>query len=177
LGGGIYAEESLVTVVNSTFAGNTADEGGGMALARVLGDGTSGEHHTVTNSTFSGNGTLSGDGANIACCLGIDQGGACNLDDSPDLTLTNTIVANNFSGGGGSAENCNWSVGSAVDGGNNISDDDSCGFQAANDSLSNTDPLLDPQVFPPAPARLAGQRRSHEDHSPDGRQPRHRRYT
>jgi len=54
--------------------------------------------------------------------------------------------------GHSAAENCNGSRHSIFpyDGGNNVSDDDSCGFEAANDSLSNTDPLLDLNGFPTA---------------------------
>jgi hypothetical protein len=36
------------------------------------------------------------------------------------------------------------------------SDDDSCGFEAANNSLSNTDPLLDPNGFPAANGSPSG---------------------
>lgn len=56
--------------------------------------------------------------------------------------ISNSILANSNTG-----NNCSgvtphaWS---ASDLGNNISDDDSCGFSSANNSKFNTDPLLDP---------------------------------
>jgi hypothetical protein len=68
----------------------------------------------------------------------LDSSDSCGHPDSPALTLRNTIVANGHS----AAENCNGSRHSI------FPNDDSCGFEAANDSLSNTDPLLDPNGFP-----------------------------
>jgi len=76
---------------------------------------------TVTNSTFYSN---SGYG-----------GGISNSGDLAPATLINTILANNFGG------NCNGTI---TDGGHNLDDGTRCGFGRANDSLSSTNPRLDP---------------------------------
>jgi CSLREA domain-containing protein len=73
----------------------------------------------MTNSTISDNSANSSGG-------GINNEGT--------LTITNSIVANSLNGG-----DC-W--GSINDGGHNISSDDTCGFDPANGSLPNTDPML-----------------------------------
>jgi hypothetical protein len=112
-----------------------------------------GEHHTVTNSTFSGN--LASEGANIYCLTESTDG--CGYPDSPALTLTNTILANGMANYLPAAENCNGRHSIFPnDGGYNISDDDSCGFLAANNSLSSTDPLLDPNGLPAANGSPSG---------------------
>jgi Ca2+-binding RTX toxin-like protein len=109
-----------MTVANSTISGNS---GSGIATER---DAFSGRV-TVTNSTISGN----------------SGRGIFNYDvfsDAPPLELSKTIVANNAEELGD--ENC---AGTApLDAGFNIDDGTACGFSEANNSLSNTDPLLDP---------------------------------
>lgn len=53
------------------------------------------------------------------------------------MELRNTIVAGQLGGG-------NCALVTIFDGGYNLDDGTSCGFSTANNSLSNTDPLLDP---------------------------------
>jgi hypothetical protein len=77
---------------------------------------------TVTNSTFSDNSA--------------DLGGGIYNEPTATATLKNTIVANSTPGG-----NCRGVI---IDGGYNIDDSTTCGFSAANNSMPNTDPLLDP---------------------------------
>ena len=82
----------------------------------------------MTNSTFADNSAVTGGG-------GIENGSG---NASPDATtvLRNTIVADSPSGG-----NCSGPI---TDGGHNLDDGTSCGFSAANGSLNNTNPQLDP---------------------------------
>jgi len=107
-----------LSVTNSTFSGNSAINSGGSGG----GISTYGGTLTVTNSSFSGNGAF--------------NGGGIFRDSAAAATLTNTIVANSTSGG-----NC---AGSLTDGGHNLDDGTSCGFSAANGSMNDTDPQLDP---------------------------------
>jgi hypothetical protein len=119
-GGGDIGANSMVMVTNSTFSGNSADWGGG-------GDIGANSMVMVTNSTFSGNSADWGGGG----------GGISNRILSGEGTrVTNTILANSTSGG-----NCDGSI---TDGGHNIDDGTTCGFGAANGSLNNTNPNLDP---------------------------------
>jgi uncharacterized repeat protein (TIGR01451 family)/CSLREA domain-containing protein len=122
-GGGIYNQYSVVTVTNSTIAGNTADFGGGIT---DQGGGYGTGKLTMDYSTITGNSASSG-------------GGGIFEYFSPSETLSDSIVAANAGG------NCLAAFGSGgSDGGYNIDDGTSCGFSAATNSLSNTDPLLDP---------------------------------
>ena len=124
-GGGI-GNVGTLSVANSTFVGNSAlpnsiatSYGGGIENFGML---------SVTNSTFTGNSAATGGG-------GIENGSG---NASPDATtvLRNTIVADSPSGG-----NCSGPI---TDGGHNLDDGTSCGFSAANGSLNNTNPQLDP---------------------------------
>jgi hypothetical protein len=103
---------------------------------------------TITNSTIADNdSSLSG------------IGGVYN-ESAATLTVSNSTISNNVGGGiwnqgiatitssiisGNSAvvggENC---IGSITDGGYNLDDGTTCGFNAVNHSLSNTNPSLDP---------------------------------
>jgi CSLREA domain-containing protein len=148
-GGGIYNDGDII-IANSTFSNNNAEEnGGGIAnMDRVPYNNTV----TITNSTFTGNHAVNSGGGiyngmvemTITNCTFSnnntdgDGGGIYNEDQiSPlILILTNSIVANSISGG-----DC---YGTIADGGHNISSDDSCGFDPANGSMPNTDPLLGP---------------------------------
>jgi hypothetical protein len=147
-GGGIDSRGTLV-VTASTVSGNTAATGGG-----IWNGGTG----TLTNSTVSGNRvTVAGGGidnsgtltvtnstvnANVIFSFGTGyintSGGGIRNTSSDRVTLINSIVANNWSGG-----DCSGNI---ADGGYNISSDDSCGFSIQRDptSLWNTDPLLGP---------------------------------
>ena len=119
MGGAICNASGTVSVINSTLSNNSASSpqvnGSGGAIYNY---GTV----TVTNSTLSGN------------SADITGGGA--MANFGTLTVFNTIVANSPSGG-----DCSGSI---IDGGYNISSDDTCGFDPANDSIPNTDPLLGP---------------------------------
>jgi hypothetical protein len=107
-----------LTVANSTFSGNTSDNGtGGINQF----NGTL----TLTNSTFSGNSGPLGGGIRA----------------STPATLKNTILANSPSGG-----NCaidSFFGGQIIDDGFNISSDASCAFSQPT-SRNSTNPLLDP---------------------------------
>ncbi|MBV9447580.1 MAG: RICIN domain-containing protein [Streptosporangiaceae bacterium] len=118
-GGGAIDNDTTVNVSNSTFTGNTAGSNGGGAIQNF---GTA----TITQSTFSGN--SSAFGANLH-----------NLTTSGSMTVSQSIVANGAGGGG----NCSGSP-AIVDGGHNIDTGTSCGFSAANRSMSNTNPALGP---------------------------------
>ncbi len=135
-GGGIYNDGGTLTITNSTFSGNRAEgpllgQGGG-----IYNDGTL----TITNSTFSGNSTPQGAGGGIyhnAGTLTITNstfsgnsatggaGGGINNNIGGTVTLRNTIVANSTSGG-----DCSGTV---TDGGNNIVEDNTCGFTGGAD--------------------------------------------
>jgi predicted outer membrane repeat protein len=114
-GGGIdNTPGAKATVVNSTFFSNTAHSGGGG----ISSNGTL----TVTNSTLAYNNAPAG--------AGLHNGGTG--------TLRNTIVASNL----GDA-NCGGMT-SITDGGYNLESSDTCGFNAANNSLPSTNPLVGP---------------------------------
>jgi CSLREA domain-containing protein len=137
-GGAIYNSGNLV-IKNSVFVNNQAhcgflcfDSGGAIFnLGTML----------ITDSTLSGNSSYWSPGGG-----GIFNGGmlvminstlsenSSGIKNSGTLTMTNSIVANSLLG-----EDC---VGTTIDGGHNISSDDSCGFDPANGSMPNTDPLL-----------------------------------
>jgi hypothetical protein len=111
-GGGIDNRGTL-TINNSTFSGNSArDLGGGISDLATL---------TINNTTISGNSARSG-------------GGIANPY-SHTVTLQNSIVANNTSGG-----NCG---GTMTSNGYNLSSDGTCNFNSTGD-LNNTDPKLGP---------------------------------
>jgi hypothetical protein len=115
-GGGISNGGTLI-VTNSTFSSNVAtSEMGGAIGGGIYNDGTL----IVTNSTFTGNSVS-----------GVDSvGGGISNGDS--ASLKNTIIASSTGG------NCSGAV---SDAGYNISDDDSCGFNAIGSS-NNTNPML-----------------------------------
>ncbi len=107
-----------LTLIDLTLAnGHVSSEGG--AIVNNIGT------FTVTNSTFSGNTAPPGQGGSVfaSASVGIST------------TLTNTIVA------GSPTNNCAAAI---TDGGHNLDDGTTCGFSAANGSLSNTDPAMDP---------------------------------
>jgi predicted outer membrane repeat protein len=162
-GGGIRSDGGTLIVTDSTFIGNYGDSGGGAIEndsgtlivtnstfsgngAGNLGGGVRSDSGAliVTNSTFSGNSAAEGGG-------GIYSFGT--------LSVSNTIMANSPAGG-----NCLVANGSTFsDGGGNLDDGSSCGFSAANHSLSATNPQLlalaenggPPQTMAPAPTSPA----------------------
>ncbi len=84
IGGGIFSREASWTVTNSTFSGNSAlYSGGGIYGYQEIGTNTI----TVTNSTFSANSVTEATG----CGAGI-----CNM--TGTLNLKNTILANSTAG-------------------------------------------------------------------------------
>ncbi len=108
-----------VMISNSTFNGNSAvDKGGGLY--------NFGSNIILTNTTISENSASSGGGIYIWSQFSI----------TTPVTLTNTIVAYNLSGG-----DC---IGNEyiVDGGHNLDSDGSCKLDPENGSLPNTDPRL-----------------------------------
>ncbi|OGO60744.1 MAG: hypothetical protein A2029_10550 [Chloroflexi bacterium RBG_19FT_COMBO_47_9] len=137
LGGGIYNNSTLY-LTKSTIAGNNASQGGGIY--------NYGGSLIISNSTLSNNNadSIGGGIRNMATVtiynstlLGnnaIEDGGGVH--NSWTLTAINTIIANNPTGG-----DCSSAI---IDGGHNISSDDTCGFDPANGSMPNTDPLLSP---------------------------------
>lgn len=139
-GGGI-ANGGTLTVTNSLFSFNSAVgvDGGGIVNSRML---------TITKSTFEFNEASLGGGISNSGTLKITNstlvgnkaavsgGGITNFGAA---TLRGTIMANSASGG-----NCFNAAGTLTDGGFNIDDDGTCSLSAANNSLPNTNPLLDP---------------------------------
>jgi len=111
-GGGINNYGGTLTVTNSTFSSNSATYGGGIAHSST---GTV----NVVNSTFSGNSAT-------------DSGGA--IRNYGTLTVSNTILANSTAGG-----NCSGAI---TNGGNNLDDGATCGWGAANGSMSSANPQL-----------------------------------
>jgi hypothetical protein len=144
-GGGIYNSGGTATVIDSTLAVNTADVAGGV-------ENVNGGTVSITNSTLSGNWTgLNGysvynDGATLTMIHttlsstppgepGGDNG-ITNIDGS--LTVTASIIANSTLVG---EKDC---TGGITDGGYNLDDDGSCGFDASTD-LSDAPSGLDPE--------------------------------
>jgi hypothetical protein len=121
-GGGIENEGiNTLTLTNSTVANNSATQsGGGIAnYAGML---------TLTNSTVANNSAT--------------QGGDGILNDFyGTVTSSGSLLADNPAG---KANNCVNSLGTISDGGYNLENGTDCGFSAANHSLTNTDPQLDP---------------------------------
>ena len=134
-GGGGILNGGKVIISDSTLAGNTAYYGGAIGN-----DGTL----MIINSTISGNSASIGS----------------PIDNRDTLTITNSTISGNEAQYGSTIYNegllkvfnsivstslsqgdCS---GSTFDGGHNISSDNTCGFDPANDSMPNTDPLLGP---------------------------------
>jgi hypothetical protein len=144
-GGGIYNSGGTVTVLDSTLAVNTADVAGGV-------ENVNGGTMSITNSTLSGNWTgLNGysiynDGATLTMIHSTlsstppgepgGDNGIANIDGS--LTVTASIIANSTLVG---ETDCSGDI---TDGGYNLDDDGSCGFDASTD-LSDTPSGLDPE--------------------------------
>jgi beta-glucanase (GH16 family) len=116
------------TIVNSTFSGNVSTAWHGGAVFHTDGQ------LTVTNSTFTGNSAPGGTAAGIVVAT---FGGG-----TPNLTLTNTILANPVGGLNCAIEN-QGGAGTITSGGHNIDDDGSCNLTALGDQPF-TNPLLDP---------------------------------
>jgi nitrous oxidase accessory protein NosD len=158
---GIFNAEATVTLTGSTVSGNSAPSflgGGIMNRGTLTLDGTTVRDNsaysgggidnffyatmTVQNSTFTGNtgGAIQNDSylgpeAVVIAYSTISGNSGGALSGNP-MTLASTIVALQTTGG-----NCAALI---SDDGYNLEDGTSCGFSAANHSLSNTNPMLDP---------------------------------
>ena len=162
-GGGIYNNNGYLTVRNSTIAYNKADLGGGgiYNTGRVgwievsnttitnnsAGRGGGGIFNDNTGEFWAWNTTIYENSVYNDGVPGSTQGGGgILLRDAAFAKLANTIVANNQvpSQEGPTFPNCRAGWGENIsDAGNNIDSGTTCGFD--NGSLSNTDPLLDPE--------------------------------
>jgi hypothetical protein len=147
-GGGIHSEGTL-TLTNSTIEDN------GSAAAMTSSAVASPTMAPLRLRTPSSPATLQAINGSYSRGAGIWNAGPLTVKDSVisgnhadyaggdialwagTLTMSNTIVTNSPSGG-----NCSGDP--ITDGGYNIEDGASCGFSQATGSLSNTDPLLDP---------------------------------
>jgi fibronectin-binding autotransporter adhesin len=147
-GGAIFNNGGVVTVSGSTFSANQAASGAGGAILNTADGGLA-----VTNSTFAGNAAGSGGailntgGAGLVVSYSTlfqnraNQGGGGGILNDPSggtATVRATILAGSPPGQGGSCS------GTIADGGYDIDDGTTCGFSAANHSVSNANPRLDP---------------------------------
>jgi CSLREA domain-containing protein len=118
-GGGIFNYGGgILTIINSTISGNveTSDRGGGIKNYGVL---------TVINSSLANNSAA------------LEGGGIYNGPGYGQAESVNSIFVYSQSGG-----NC---AGDPItDNGHNIEDTNTCGFDLANGSMPNTDPMLGP---------------------------------
>jgi uncharacterized repeat protein (TIGR01451 family) len=124
---------SVVTITNSTVSGNSANSPGGGGTSRAGGGVINeGGTPTVTSSTVSGNSASEPDGGLLSAVGGVGDvfGGT--------LAVANSLIAGQSGG-----SNC-FGLDPSADAGYNLDDGTSCGFSSANNSLSNTDPMLDP---------------------------------
>jgi CSLREA domain-containing protein len=136
----------IATVSSSTFSGNASGDGCGISN---VANGTL----SVNNSSFSGNQANEFQGGAIFLDSGIVSvsnstflynsatSGADIYQRGGSITLTNSILGNSSAGG-----NC---FGTVTDGGYNISDDTTCGFDTSTGATGqtigdNVNPLLDP---------------------------------
>ncbi len=104
VGGGIFTDSGRINITNSTISGNSAGEGGGIFTYGIA---------NFLESTISGNSALTGEGGGI-------------LNSSGTVKVTDSILAT--IGGPASGSEC---VGPLSDGGNNVTDDTSCGFASS----------------------------------------------
>src|SRR5208337_4517019 len=104
---------TTLTVTNSTFSNNSSDSGGAIFST---------SNGTITNSTFSNNNSNSTGGA-AASAIEVQGSGSM-----PTIVVKNSILANSTSTGGMPASCVGLDNGSIGNGGDNMSDDASCGF-------------------------------------------------
>lgn len=130
-----------VTINRSSFNNNTATTGEGGAIATRFSAGLTISNSTFTNNTaINGGAIANGGNASTFTFLTIAQntattgGGIFNVENFGLPTLTNSILSANTGG------NC---AGPIDEVGGNIDDGNSCGFDVMNDSLINTNPLLE----------------------------------
>jgi hypothetical protein len=134
--GGILnsAPGSVVILTNSTVSGNSASAPGGpTAFSQAVGGiSNAGGSLALTSSTLSGNSASEPNGGFLP-----PVGGTGNVFGGTVAAEDSLIAAH--SGG----PNC-YGLSPGSDGGYNLDDGGSCDFSTANNSLPNTDPLLDP---------------------------------
>jgi hypothetical protein len=125
---------SVVTLTNSTVSGNSADAPGGpSAFAMAVGGiSNSGGTLTLGSSTLSGNIVSEPNGGFLPPVAGVANffGGT--------LTVASSLIAAHTGG-----PSC-AGLAPSSDGGYNLDEGMSCGFDASNHSVSAADPLLDP---------------------------------
>ena len=155
-GGGLYNQgfPAVATLVNSTFSNNRANGvGGGI-------HNQSGASVKATNSTFSGNEALVTNGGalnnifqagtnstmiltNTTIVSNTATGNGGGVNNTGDITLTNSLIAYS-SGSGGDCYNNGGTVG---DNGYNLIEDsgNACGLtDGSNNNIVGSDPLLGP---------------------------------
>ena len=188
-GGGAIGNSGSLSVTSSTFADNSAissDIFNGISDIPNPGDGggiDNGGTLSITNTTFNGNSASNGN---------TDQGGSGGaIFNSGTLSVTQVTMADNSVSGDGSAGGgiaisagsniAVMSIDSIFDNpeGGNISGGSASNFQSLGHNLFSDDPgvPLDPtDLINSIRSRSAGrERRSHANHGPAPRQPRHRR--
>ena len=136
-GGAIRNAGGIISIIRSTLAGNNARVGGAIEnFGEIVVDNSTLTHNQSTQTGAAiynwfffkvSNSTISDNSAGF--------GGAIS-NSYITMTITNTIVANYDS-----ESDC---TGPILDGGHNISSDDTCSFDPANGSMPSTDPLLGP---------------------------------
>ena len=131
--GAIFVGNQDLTVINSTFSGNTAREEGG-AIGTM-----DGSEVTLINSTVSNNRSDSDDDGN-------DLGGGLFFGNDDTVLLQNTIVAGNFAGTGSTVNDIEGPVDADGSLNNLIGDLNSSGglTDGANGNLVGADPQLGP---------------------------------
>ena len=134
--GGIIdsAPGAVVTVTNSTVSGNAASATGGSGAfsSAVGGVSNSGGTLSLIDATVAGNSVSEPNGGFLPPVGGVSNffGGT--------LTTQSSLIAGQSGG-----PNC-YGFSANSDGGYNLDDGMSCGFISTNNSLSSTDPALDP---------------------------------
>ena len=151
-GGAVQSTNAALTIVDSVFAGNQitgASGHSGAAIDVIGGPDNGGPALTAINTTFSGN-TVNGGTTDdlVAGAVGISSadaefhhvtfadndatggGDAIYLrDDDAQATLAGTVLAGPDEG---SRCDSDGEVGTIVDSGGNVADDDSCGFDVSD---------------------------------------------
>jgi predicted outer membrane repeat protein len=148
-GGGLFSEDGMATVTDSTFDTNSASNSGGgiyvygpMTLANSTLVGNTGSGSGGGAIYIDGGGTLTMTNCTISGNSGSLGGGIWALGDPKEMTLTNTIIANNTNG------DCVIGSGTIIDGGHNLIEDtgaNACGLtDGVKGNVIGQDPNLDP---------------------------------
>jgi len=132
--GGILNSGSVISVTNSTVSANSASATGGASAfsSAVAGISNSGGTLSLNGVTLARNNVSEPNGGFLPAVAGVSNffGGT--------LTSQSSLISGQSGG-----PNC-YGLAASSDGGYNLDDGTSCGFSAANHSLSSTEPLLDP---------------------------------